>query len=87
MIYGDYVDLSDGDEALYVYTRKWEDEVWLIILNHAQTRTSFHVPELFAGQTARLIIANYSDVARDGLSDTCLRPYEARVYALCDVQS
>ncbi|MEK8128251.1 alpha-glucosidase [Paenibacillus filicis] len=81
MVYGDYLDLSAGDPHLYVYTRTWEGERWLVILNHADHDTAFTLPDGFEDGKQELVIANYDDVHRDDrIAQLALRPHEARIY-------
>ncbi|MDE5415571.1 glycoside hydrolase family 13 protein [Alkalihalobacterium chitinilyticum] len=83
MTYGDYKDLSLGEENVYVYTRTYESETWVVILNHADVETDYSLPENLDTQSVELIIANYSDVTgEDHLQNTTLRPHEARIYKL-----
>ncbi|MEB1809316.1 MAG: alpha-glucosidase [Bacillaceae bacterium] len=83
MIYGDYKDISLGEENVYVYTRTYESETWLVILNHADVETDYSMPENLDTQSVELIIANYSDVSEeDRFQNTTLRPHEARIYKL-----
>ena len=80
LIYGDYTDLSEGDTHLYMYTRQWQDDVFLIVLNHAESDTYFQFPEWFRDGDAHLVLANYED--QTDVTDTRLRAYEARIYAM-----
>ncbi|WEG12204.1 alpha-glucosidase [Pullulanibacillus sp. KACC 23026] len=83
MVYGDYNDLSVGDEHLYVYTRKWEDSLWLIILNHSDHSTVFKLDSVLDETNKQLKLANYSDVTeKESIQFTTLRPHEARIYQL-----
>lgn len=82
MVYGDFEDLSEGDERLYMYTREYEGVKWLVILNHSDEEYNFTLPKTLIG-TEKLILANYVDVTNNSeLNDTVLRPHEARVYSL-----
>jgi oligo-1,6-glucosidase len=81
MIYGDYTDLSKGDEHLYVYTRSLDGVTWMIILNHSDNETRFTLPGGYQDAHKTLILANYSDVTGDeSIANTSLRPHEARIY-------
>jgi oligo-1,6-glucosidase len=81
MVYGDYEDLSEGDEHLYVYTRSLDGVTWLVILNHSDNESSFNLPDQFNDDEKQLIIANYGDVTKeDSIAGTTLQPHEARIY-------
>ncbi|MFD1737397.1 alpha-glucosidase [Bacillus salitolerans] len=81
MIYGNYKDLSFDEESLYVYTRSHEGKIWLVILNHANHKSEFILPEQFNDHEKALIISNYEDVReQDSLKKVILRPHEARIY-------
>ncbi|OIJ10497.1 glucohydrolase [Anaerobacillus alkalilacustris] len=83
MIYGDYQDLSKNDEKLYVYTRSYEDKLWLVTLNHSNEETVLSIDNYYKGKYKKLIIANYEDVVDQEFKGTIvLRPHEARIYEL-----
>lgn len=83
MIYGDYTDLSKGQEKLYVYTRQFEGTRWLIILNCSDDHTIFDIDVSVDDSKQKLMLANYSDVTgEEVLKDTSLRPHEARIYEI-----
>ncbi|MGE8202997.1 glycoside hydrolase family 13 protein [Heyndrickxia sp. NPDC080065] len=81
MVYGDYEDLSEGQEQLYIYSRSLNGITWLIILNHSDDEVKFQLPPMFNNQSKRLILANYLDVKEEKVADiVALRPHEARIY-------
>ncbi|MFV8829024.1 glycoside hydrolase family 13 protein [Alkalihalobacterium sp. APHAB7] len=83
MIYGAYEDLSLDEENVYVYTRTYGSETWLVILNHADVKTDFSLPTNLDTQSVELIIANYADVIGEvDFQNISLRPHEARIYRL-----
>ncbi|WP_026695101.1 glycoside hydrolase family 13 protein [Peribacillus kribbensis] len=81
MVYGDYIDWSEGDEHVYMYTRSYGDVTWLVVLNHSDQTHTAAIPEKFQSLDKRIVIANYPDPQSegDGLS---LQPHEARIYEL-----
>ncbi len=82
MVYGDFTDLSPGDEQLYVYTRSTKETTWLIVLNHSNHVGEYHLPEELKGKERKIVIANY-DVADLKQGNTLtLQPHEARIYEL-----
>ncbi|PPA71730.1 glycoside hydrolase family 13 protein [Jeotgalibacillus proteolyticus] len=83
MIYGDYEDLSQDDENLYVYTRTYEDKTWLILLNHSDEAQVFKSEEWIIGRKAHCVITNYERAEEGKIilpSSFSLKPHEARVY-------
>ncbi|MGP4081667.1 glycoside hydrolase family 13 protein [Pseudalkalibacillus sp. R45] len=79
MVYGDYEDLSEGDEHLYMYTRRFDGVTWLVVLNHSDENYRMTLPE--ESLNAELKITNYKDVSAEITDrDTLLRPHEARIY-------
>lgn len=73
MVYGEYEDLSAGDEQLYVYRRQLDGVTWLVVLNHADQENRYEVPD-----GASLLLGNYDAAADAGV----LRPHEARIYQI-----
>lgn len=83
MVYGDYKDLLEDHEELYVYTRSLNGTTWLVILNHSDSENELRLDhDVLAGEK-ELILANYADVTADEeLTNLKLRPHEARIYHL-----
>ncbi|WP_100334037.1 glycoside hydrolase family 13 protein [Bacillus alkalisoli] len=83
MVYGDFEDLSEGDEKLYTYTRAYNGVKWLIILNHSDEEYNLTLPRSLDGTKKELILANYVGVTSNSdMDQTVLRPHEARIYRL-----
>lgn len=83
MIYGDYDDLSNGHQTLYVYTRSFEGNRWLIILNNSDLESTFTLSDSLSDNDKRLIIANYCDVTgEESIQQATFRPHEARIYSI-----
>ncbi|NDI36180.1 glycoside hydrolase family 13 protein [Chengkuizengella sediminis] len=81
MVYGEYEDLLPEDKHLYVYTRKLENNIWMIILNHSDDHHMFQFSEPYQNKRKNLIISNYQDAEVDLENDDIdLRPHEALVY-------
>jgi oligo-1,6-glucosidase len=83
MVYGDYEDLSDGHEELYIYTRTLGEVTWVIALNHSDRTNEVKLPDIAHGDGKELLLVNYVEVP-EGVSAEMLvmRPYEARIYRL-----
>ncbi|PMC34035.1 glucohydrolase [Bacillus sp. UMB0899] len=82
MVYGDFIDLSPGDEQLYVYTRSNNETTWLIVLNHSDHVVEYHLPEDFKEKERKIIIGNYDNPDVEQGNILKLQPHEARVYDL-----
>jgi oligo-1,6-glucosidase len=77
MVYGDYKDLLPDDEHLYVYSRSYKDETWLIVLNHCDGEQAV---TLDGFTNRKLILSNYQrDLEKD---EEILFPHEARIYQI-----
>lgn len=85
MVYGEYLDLSKGEDKIYAYVRSDETTTWLIVLNHSDEETPF-VINVPSGEK-KLILANYEDVTSEtALEGFTLRPHEARIYEVKEQQ-
>ncbi len=83
MVYGDYTDLSAGDESLYVYTRCFKGTRWLIMLNHSDKSNVLELDPRFDESNKQLKLANYSDInGEERIKTVTLRPHEARIYQI-----
>ncbi|NBI28761.1 alpha-glucosidase [Chengkuizengella marina] len=83
MVYGEYEDLLPEDKHLYVYTRKKENNVWMVILNHSDLHHVFKFSTPYQNKKKNLIINNYQDAEVVLENDEIdLRPYEALVYQI-----
>ena len=82
-VYGDYEDLLPDDEHLYVFTRSYEGNRLLVMLNHADHESRLELPAGLADEHRELLLANYPDVDPAASIKSCiLRPHEARVYRI-----
>ena len=81
LVYGEYKLLLPLDPDLYVYTRKFEEEMFLIILNFFDRTPVFTLPEELSSLSAELLLSNYK-VEIEDLHEITFRPYEARIYKL-----
>ncbi|MBB6735157.1 glycoside hydrolase family 13 protein [Cohnella zeiphila] len=83
LIYGDYRILLEEHEQIYAYTRSWQGETWLVLLNFSDGAASAKLPpELPAGGELEPIVCNYPDSDAARREDVRLRPYEALVLKL-----
>lgn len=82
LVYGMYELLLAEDEQIYAYTRSYEGERVLVILNFSADQPVFTLPDHISYHSAELMISNYEGNAAASLHHLPLRPYEARVYRL-----
>jgi oligo-1,6-glucosidase len=83
MVYGNFTDLSVGDEHLYVYSRSYNGTRWLIVLNHSDQESMVELGTLIDVVDKHLLLANYADVTGNEAADVLtLRPHEARIYQI-----
>ncbi|WP_413377760.1 glycoside hydrolase family 13 protein [Alkalihalobacillus sp. 1P02AB] len=77
LVYGEYELVLPTHEQIYAYTRTWEGETFLILVNLFEKEAPFETELLKADQN-ELLLANYSDSKNVHV----LKPYEARLYRL-----
>lgn len=81
LLYGEYRLLLPLDKDIYAYTRTFEDETLMVVLNFFGETPTFHCPERLCERPRELIIGNYEP--GEVHSHTFqMRPYEAAVYRL-----
>lgn len=76
LIYGSFEDIDPGDSSVFAFTRSMGKEQWLIILNMASKRITYHTE-----RSGTLILSNYHSV-NDNNTSFLLQPYEARIYKI-----
>ncbi|MDO3412709.1 alpha-glucosidase [Saccharibacillus sp. CPCC 101409] len=81
LLYGEYKLLLPLDTDIYAYTRTFEDETLLVILNFFAGTPHFNCPERLCERPRELLLGNYEPGEVEGHSFE-LRPYEAAVYRL-----
>lgn len=78
IVYGDLKMLLKDDENIFAYTRNYNEETILVVLNFFEKELEFTIPDDLASKKSELLINNYEV---DKLQNSfVLRPYEARVY-------
>ncbi|WP_226641855.1 glycoside hydrolase family 13 protein [Mesobacillus subterraneus] len=83
IVHGRYDILVSDDEKIYVYTRTFESQKLLVLLNFSDEEQSFGVPLELQGKKSEILISNYE--ASEGYgAEVSLRPYEAIVYLIED---
>lgn len=81
LVYGDINILFKEDENIFVYTREYNNERLLVILNFFEKEIEFTLPGDIVVKDIELLISNYK-VEYHNLDSIILRPYEARVYKI-----
>lgn len=85
LIYGDYALVAEEHEQIYAYTRSWQGETWLVLLNFSDREAELGSPaelQRYADASTELIAGNYADAQAPSLAGAKLRPYEALVCRL-----
>jgi oligo-1,6-glucosidase len=82
LVYGKYTLLDKPNSNVYAYTREYEGQKFLIVLNFSAGATQTALGINAAG--AKLLLGNYKDAPVNNIkgSSVSLRPYEALVYKL-----
>lgn len=82
VVYGSYELLLESHTQLYVFLRRLDLEVWLVMLNFTADTPVCALPTELNAAHPELMIANYPVEATERIEQLTLRPYEARVYRL-----
>lgn len=80
IVYGDVNMLHEDNENIFAYTRNYNDEKLLVILNFCEKEVEFKVEEKLEEGTVELLISNYD--CDNNVNNILLKPYEARVYSI-----
>jgi oligo-1,6-glucosidase len=82
-IYGDFEDLSEGQDKIFVFTRASESARALILLNFSEKEETFSIPLRILETTMTLVLGNYDEQGAISIAsgnEILLRPYEGRLY-------
>ncbi|ATO37186.1 alpha-glucosidase [Geobacillus thermodenitrificans] len=82
IVYGSYDLILPDHEQIYAYTRTYQDEKLLVILNFSAEQPIFELPKELTFTTKELLISNYDVDGAETIDRLTLKPYEARVYLL-----
>jgi oligo-1,6-glucosidase len=74
---GDFSMLLAEDPRLYAYTRRLDDELWLVLGNFSGETAPVPLPDAPGWAAAELLLGNYPPPSP---ADLVLRPWECRVY-------
>jgi glucan 1,6-alpha-glucosidase len=83
MVWGDFKMIPNTDDSVIAYTRNYQDQVWLVVINFREKPIQFDMSDFLIGET---IIHNYEGpvVPADSIM---LKPYEAFVVEVFDTSA
>lgn len=82
LVYGEYQLLLEDDEQVYAYTRTYDGERLLVVLNFTGDTILFQIPKELDFSSSADLISNYPEQPLGSVREFTLRPYEARVLQL-----
>ncbi|WP_347552758.1 alpha-glucosidase [Pseudalkalibacillus hwajinpoensis] len=82
LVYGQYDLILEDHDEIYAYTRRYEGETILVILNFSDQKSEFALPEELKHRSKSLWISNYDVNEDESIGRFALHPFEARVYKL-----
>jgi oligo-1,6-glucosidase len=82
IVRGTYDLLLADDAQIYAFTRSWQDERLLVILNFSADTPVFALPPEVTFADNELLISNYPVDPAEAIHELPLRAFEARVYRL-----
>jgi len=83
LIYGDFVDIAEGNEKVFAFLKRSESSEALVLLNFTADNVSLTLPEIDRFKNATLILGNYDPtVAPLENSTVNLRGYEGHIWVL-----
>ena len=80
LVYGKYTLLDKANPNVYAYTREYEGQKFLIVLNFSSSGVKSDLG--INAANAKLLLGNYKDAPKNLASTVSLRPYEALVFKL-----
>ena len=78
LIYGSYELIDENNEAIYAYTRTYQDKVYLVVLSFSTEKATVDLGPL-AGKPKQLLLSN---TTHKDLPEHIMAPYESRVYLI-----
>jgi oligo-1,6-glucosidase len=80
--HGDFTMLLPGDERVYAYTRRLDEDELLVLANFSDGEVPVDLPDPHRWADAELLLGNYPDPAGGSGAPSALRGWEAVVYRL-----
>ena len=81
LVYGTYDLILEDDEKIYAYTRTFDEDKFVIIVNLSSEEAEYKFDNCLL-QYEKLLINNYPVEKHDDIKEVILKPYEARLYKL-----
>lgn len=78
IVYGDINLLFEDDERIFAYTRHFEGQSLLVLMNFSKDEVEINLPKELLEKDMKLLISNYSE--EELKRNMLFKPYEARVY-------
>nr|XP_031863804.1 uncharacterized protein CI109_000446 [Kwoniella shandongensis]KAA5530876.1 hypothetical protein CI109_000446 [Kwoniella shandongensis] len=75
-IYGTFTHLTPDDESVYAYTKEYESELLLVVLNFTDKEMDYKLPETVAKKSVTAAIGNFTSEVTKLKSSVTLKPYE-----------
>ena len=79
---GEYELLDAGNEKIYTYLRKGENESLVVAANFTDEEIDYQVDEKVKAQESSLLISNYGDAPDTFNNHLTLKPYQVYVYMI-----
>lgn len=80
LIYGDFLLYLEDDKNVFMYTRSYEGELYLVVANFFESSVSVSIPKHLLTINPRVLISNYERHCLD--EEMKLRAFEAIVYQI-----
>lgn len=77
-VYGSFEEYDKDNESIYIYERKYNNEIMLVVLNFTKEEQNYIIPENICNMKLDKYISNYKDDKHLNLNK--LRPYESLIY-------
>ncbi|WP_044480383.1 glycoside hydrolase family 13 protein [Paenibacillus antibioticophila] len=84
LIYGKYDSWLEDHPEIFAYSRTFEGQAFLIVLNFYGNTPEFAIPKELGGRKRRVAFSNYGDRSEREQDRFTMRPYEAVVFGLDD---
>ena len=80
LVYGTYEDVAPEHPQIWAYTRKLENETWLIVCNFSGETSLFELPAKLSIEKSVWIMGNYAPIGIRRVLN--LKPFETLIYRL-----
>lgn len=80
IVHGNYELINENDSDIYSYTRKYNDEILLVICSFSPFKINYTCPKDVYNDEFKLLLSNYKDSSNQLTQNITLNPYEALIY-------